>query len=101
MWGDSGHEGVERWEENLGLGVEWRVAMGPAKRGKLDPDGAEARRQRGEASVRAKVEHLFFHVKRVFGHSKVRYRGLRKNGQRIALLLGFANLLIAERSLAA
>ena len=32
-----------------------------------------------------------------FGYSKVRYRGLAKNGDtpRIALLLGFANLLIA------
>lgn len=40
-------------------------------------------------------------MKRVFGYAKVRYRGLHKNRQRIALLLGFANLLIAERSLAA
>ena len=32
-----------------------------------------------------------------FGYAKVRYRGLAKNGdrQRIALLLGFANLMIA------
>ena len=32
-----------------------------------------------------------------FGYAKVRYRGLAKNTQRIALLLGFANLLIAGR----
>ena len=32
-----------------------------------------------------------------FGYSKVRYRGLAKNTQRIALLLGFTNLLIAGR----
>ena len=34
-----------------------------------------------------------------FGYAKVRYRGLAKNGdtQRIALLLGFSNLLIADR----
>ena len=34
-----------------------------------------------------------------FGYAKVRYRGLAKNGdrQRIALLLGFANLMIAGR----
>ncbi len=34
-----------------------------------------------------------------FGYAKVRYRGLSKNGdtQRIALLLGFSNLLIAGR----
>ena len=50
---------------------------------------------------RAKAEHPFFYVKRMFGYGKVRYRGLHKNAQRIALLLGFANLLIAERSLAA
>ena len=32
-----------------------------------------------------------------FGYGKVRYRGLPKNRQWIALLLGFANLLIAGR----
>ena len=32
-----------------------------------------------------------------FGYAKVRYRGLAKNRHRIALLLGFANLLIAGR----
>ena len=37
----------------------------------------------------------------MFGQGKARYRGLRQNTQRITLLLGFANLLIAERSLAA
>ena len=44
---------------------------------------------------------LLARVKRMFGYGKVRYRGLHKNVQRIALLLGLANLLIAERSLAA
>ena len=42
-----------------------------------------------------------FHMKRVFGYGKVRRRGLRKNAQRIALPLDFANLTIAERRLAA
>ena len=48
-------------------------------------------------SVRAKVEHPFLYVKRHFGYAKVRYRGVAKNRQRIALLLGFSNLLIAGR----
>ena len=59
------------------------------------------RREKNKASVRAKAEHPFFYVKRVFGYGKVRYRGLHNNGQRIALLLGLASLLLAERSLAA
>ena len=43
------------------------------------------------------VEHPFLYVKRHFGYAKVRYRGVAKNRQRIALLLGFSNLLIAGR----
>jgi len=32
-----------------------------------------------KASVRAKVEHPFRVIKRQFEHTKVRYRGLKKN----------------------
>ena len=42
--------------------------------------------------MRAKAEHPFLYVKRHFGYAKVRYRGLEKNRQRLALLLGSANL---------
>ena len=54
-----------------------------------------ARRRGGREA--AKVEHPFLYVKRHFGYAKVRYRGVAKNRQRIALLLGFSNLLIAGR----
>ncbi len=47
--------------------------------------------ERARASVRAKVEHPFLYLKRRFGYARVRYRGLAKNRQRIALLPGFAN----------
>ena len=100
-WGDSGCQGVERREENLGRDVDWRVAMRPGKRRRLDAESDEERREKEKTSIRAKAEHPFFYVKRVFGYAKVRCRGLHKNTQRIALLLGFANLLIAERRLAA
>ena len=43
-----------------------------------------------------KVEHPFLYVKRRFGYAKVRYRGLTKNTQRLALLLGFANPRLRE-----
>ena len=46
------------------------------------------------------MEHPFLYVKRRFGYAKVRYRGLAKNAQRLALLLGLANLMTAERRLA-
>ncbi len=75
--------------------------MRPGLRRQLEAGSEAALREKGKASVRAKVEHPFFYVKRMFGYGKARYRGPHKNAQRIALLLGFANLLIAERRLAA
>ena len=50
-----------------------------------------------KCKARAKVEHIFFYVKRMFGYDKVRYRGMAKNHNRLALLVGFANLLVARR----
>ncbi len=49
-----------------------------------------------QSSVRAKVEQVFFSVKQMFVYGKVRYRRLGKNENRLALLLGFANLLRVE-----
>ncbi len=95
VWGDAGYQGVHRREENLGLEVEWRVAMRPGKRRKLEPESEEAVVEKAKASVRAKVEHPFQRLKRQFGYWKVRYRGLAKNTERLALLFGLGNLLIA------
>ena len=100
VWGDAGYTGIEKREEVRGLSVEWRVAMKAGKRRKLDPEGAEEAAEKAKASVRAKVEHPFLDVKRNFGYSKVRYRGLAKNVERLALLLGLFNLRRARGLLA-
>ena len=89
--------GIEKWVDTGGRPVQWHVAMRPGRRRLLEQGGARWLRERDKASVRAKVEHPFLYVKRRFGYRKVRYRGLAKNIERIALLLGFANLLVAGR----
>ncbi len=91
MHGDAGHAGVGKRPENRSREVTWHVAMKPGRRRLLDKSGVE------EGAERAKVEHPFLYVKRHFGYAKVRCRGLAKNTQRIALLLGFTNLLVAGR----
>ena len=92
VWGDAGYQGVGKREENKGLAVDWQVAMKPGQRRKLAPDSSEAVVEKVKASIRAKVEHPFLDVKQIFGYAKVRYRGLAKNKERLALLLGLANL---------
>ena len=101
VWGDAGYVGVQKREENRELAVEWRVALKPGQRRQLEPGSVTALAEKVKASVRAKVEHPFLGVKRRFGYSKVRYRGLAKNTDRLALLLGLGNLLTAQRCLAA
>ena len=90
------------------MAVEWRVAMRPGSRRKLEPGSEEALEEKAKASVRAKVEHTFLRLKRLFGYGEVRYRGLAKNMERLAknmerlaLLFGLGNLLTAEGQLAA
>ena len=45
-------------------------------------DAVERAKNRTKSKVRAKVEHPIGVIKRVFGFTKVRYRGLRKNAYR-------------------
>ena len=96
-WGDAGNQGVGKRPENRRGPLDWQVAMKPGKCRWLDKDSTEEAAEKRKASIRAKVEHPFLYVKRHFGNAKVRYRGLAKNIQRTALLIGFTNLLIAGR----
>ncbi len=97
VWGDAGYQGVHKRSEHEDRKVDWLIAIRPGKRRQLNPRSIAGRAEKAKASVRAKVEHPFRYVKRMFGYDEVRYRGLAKNTERISLLLGFANLLIAER----
>ena len=49
-------------------------------------------RNRRLSKVRAIVEHPFLVVKRLWGHAKVRYRGIAKNLAQLRTLFGLANI---------
>lgn len=52
---------------------------------------------RTKSRVRAKVEHVILVIKRIFGFSKVRYRGLAKNTHWLFVTCGLTNLYLARR----
>ena len=62
-------------------------------------DAVEQARNRTKSKVRAKVEHVFGVIKRVFGFCKVRYRGLAKNLHRLEVTCALANLFMVRRRL--
>ena len=93
--------GTRAWRgarRHRGRAIDWQVALRTGQRRRLAPRSAAAQAERRKASIRAKVEHPFLYVKRHFGYAKVRYRGLAKNRNRLCLLFGLANLLLAERA---
>ncbi|MEF8752348.1 MAG: IS5 family transposase [Accumulibacter sp.] len=102
---DAGYTGVEKREELKDRDIDWQVAT---KRSKLKAIPKESqlgtllrRLESVKASIRSKVEHPFHIVKNLFGHRKVRYRGLKKNTAQLHILFALANLVIARRQLLA
>ena len=59
----------------------------------------ERQKNRTKSQVRAKVEHAFLVIKRLFGFAKVSYRGLKKNGNRLFVVAALTNLFMARRHL--
>ena len=66
---------------------------------KAGVDEAEKLKNRTKARVRAKVEWPFRILKRVFGFTKARYRGLDKNRNRLFSTCALTNLLTARHRL--
>ena len=62
-------------------------------------DEAERARNRTKSKVRSKVEHVFQIMKLKFGFMKVRYRGLKKNANRLFATCALVNLFTVRRKL--
>jgi IS5 family transposase len=102
VYADAGYKGVDKRPEVTGhehlSTVEFRVA---ARKGKLTAMPAHDRAvESRKASVRAKVEHPFLIIKRDFGFTKTRYRGLAKNRHHLHMLFASANWLMRARAVA-
>lgn len=100
---DAGYTGVEKRSEHDDRQVIWQVA---ARRSTYEKYGKRSvlykvyrRIERAKAQTRSKVEHPFRVLKRQFGYSKVRFRGLVKNAAQIVTLFALSNLWMARRHL--
>jgi IS5 family transposase len=97
VWGDGGYQGQ---------GAAIRAAAPRAQdmtsrrtRYKDYVDELQRAKNRVKARVRAKVEHPFRILKRVFGFEKTRYRGLRKNHHRLCASFALVNLYLHRKRL--
>lgn len=97
VWGDSAYTGQKaRLAAAAPEAKDFTNAKGYRYRKLTDEDRAK---NRTKSRVRAKVEHQFGIIKRQFGFSKVRYRGLEKNAQRLFVACALSNLVMAKKRL--
>lgn len=97
VWGDSAYAGQGDVIQRSAPGAkDFTQAKGSRYKPLSDDDRL---RNRTKSKVRAKVEHVFGVMKRVFGFTKVRYRGLAKNAHALFVLSALTNLYLARRRL--
>lgn len=99
VFGDAGyvHNSLKRAARKAG--VLWGVSLKARPKERLG-SGQKAR-NRKVSSIRSRVEHVFRVMKRQFGYTKVRYRGLEKNAAQVFTLIGLTNLYMKRRHLMA
>ena len=104
VYADAGYTGADKREELKDRKIYWNIAE-RRSRIKALPEGelkdVSEFIEHLVAKVRARVEHPFRVIKRQFGYTKVRYRGLAKNGAQVATLFALSNLWMARKRLLA
>ena len=79
------------------VGIPYRVNRRGTRARDLTP--AQRRINRSRSRIRARVEHPFNGVKRLWQFTKVRYRGVAKNLAKAYTLFALANLYLVRRRL--
>src|SRR5499426_1026119 len=97
VWGDQAYRGQRAVIRQHAPKAQDFVNRRYRHRGIVDE--AERAKNRTKSKVRAKVEHVFHVIKRVFDFVMVRYRGLDKNAHRLFVTCALANLYMARHHL--
>jgi IS5 family transposase len=90
VWGDAGYQGQTEAIHAAAPAAQDMTSRRAKYKGGVDE--VERRKNRTKARVRSKVEWPFRILKRVFGFTKVRYRGLKKNHEWLLAAFALVNL---------
>lgn len=99
LFADSAYVSKERKRKARESGVYYGVSDKGAYKHPLS--SSQKKRNRKHASLRAKVEHPFRVMKVLWGHAKLRYKGLAKNACQFTILCALSNLFFSRKQLLA
>jgi IS5 family transposase len=92
LYGDSAYRGEKQRERLKQIAPRAKDFTNKRAYRNRPLSDADKQTNRRKSSVRAKVEHPFLTLKRIWGFAKVRYRGLAKNANRALAMLAMINL---------
>jgi len=90
VWGDAGYQGQTEAIHEAAPKAQDMTSRRTKYKNYVDEEAK--RKNTTKARVRAKVEHPFRILKRVFGFTKVRYRGMKKNHEWLCAAFALVNL---------
>src|ERR1700730_5073288 len=97
VWGDGGYQGQTDVIREAAPEAQDMTCRRTQYKDGLDEEAR--RKNRTKSKVRAKVEWPFRILKRVFGFTRVRYRGLKKNHEWLLAAFALVNLYLHRRRL--
>lgn len=92
VWGDQAYQGQSEVIKEKAPMARDRTNRRYRHRGVMNE--AERARNLKKSTVRSRVEHIICVIKLKFGFTKLRYRGLEKNANRLFATCGLTNLHI-------
>src|ERR1022692_3714809 len=98
VWGDAGYQGQGDVIREAAPHAQDMTCRRTKFKNYVDEEAK--RKNTTKSRVRAKVEHPFRILKRIFGFDKVRYRGLKKNHTRLCACFALVNLYQHRQRLA-
>jgi IS5 family transposase len=98
VWGDAGYQGQTAAIHEAAPAAQDMTSRRVKTKAGVDQE--QKRKNRTKARVRAKVEWPFRILKRVFGFTMVRYRGLKKNHEWLCAAFAAVNIYQHRRRLA-
>ena len=98
VWGDGGYQGQTEAIREAAPHAQDMTCRRTKFKNYVDE--VARRKNTTKSRVRAKVEHVFRILKRVFGFDKVRYRGIAKNHNRLCANFALVNLYLHRKHLA-
>jgi IS5 family transposase len=98
VWGDAAYQGQRDAIREAAPEAQDMTSRQTKFKNYVDEEAK--RKNTTKARVRAKVEHPFRILKRIFGFDKVRYRGLKKNHNRLCACFALVNLYLHRERLA-